>query len=102
MPLYYPPTSNSPGSATIYSTEIDFGTTAVGSKTFTITNGSVTTASLLIVQQSGMAATNKEADENEMDFLELSAMPQNGSFVLFANANPGPVQNKFIVNYQIG
>jgi hypothetical protein len=90
------------GSASIYETEIDFGTTnAVYNKTFTITDASVTSTSKIIVYQSGSAATGRQADENELETLNFAAIPGTGSFTLYAKCM-NRVSGKYKINYMLG
>lgn len=90
------------GSATITQIEVDFGTAPVRTKTFTVTDASVSTTSHLVVTQSGTAATGRQADENEMDPILFSGTPGSGQFTLIANALTGPVSGKYKVNYMVG
>lgn len=87
------------GGTSITETEIDFGSWPTFSKTFTIIDATVTTSSKINPIQSGKAATGKSADENELDLITFRAAPQTGSFLLFADAETGPVVGTFKVNY---
>ena len=82
--------------------EIDFGASAVREKRFTITNAAVTAATKIVATQSGKAATGRSADENEMDYLHLRAVPGAGTFTLHAACLTGRVSGKFKVSYLIG
>lgn len=82
--------------------EIDFGATAVYEKIFTVTDAAVVGTHLLMVSQSGAAATGKEQDENALDGLILRAVAGTGQFTLYASGVPGPVKGKFKINYLIG
>lgn len=93
-------TDGSDGALTISETEIDFGTIPVYEKVFTVTDASISSTSEIIAVQSGRAATDKEADENSMDFLVCNATPGTGEFTLNVKALPGPVSGKFKINYQ--
>lgn len=81
--------------------EIDFGSLGVFSGTFTITDSDVTGTSRIMAVQSGAAATGRQADENEMDPLNLRALPGTGQFTLYANGMDGPVAGKYKVNYRV-
>lgn len=89
--------------AQIRTVEVDFGTSPVYTQVggFTIIDADVTPTSLIMPNQSGVAATGKSADENEMDTLYLRAVPGTGQFTLYADAAPGPVTGKFKINYQV-
>jgi hypothetical protein len=93
-------TDGSDGALTISETEIDFGAIPVFSKVFTVTDASISSTSEIIAVQSGRAATDKDADENEADFLVCNCTPGSGSFLLNVMALPGPVSGKFKINYQ--
>jgi len=94
--------AHSGGAAAITEAEIDFGGAAVQSKRFTIANAAVLASSKIVVDQSGKAATGRNADENEMDYLHLRAVPAAGSFTLYAACLTGRVSGKFKINYLIG
>ncbi len=93
-----------PGGVTISSCEVDFGTTPLPEREFTITDAAVTATSKLIVTHAGNAATGKSADENAMDALVATAQPAAGSFTLYARTlDPvALVQGKFKFNYLVG
>lgn len=90
------------GSTSVITIEIDFGIIPTRSKTFTIIDLTVSTSSLIIINQSGAAATGRSADENEMDPLIFSGTPGTGTFTLIASALNGPVVGKYKVNYIVG
>lgn len=90
------------GSASITQIEIDFGVSPTRTKTFSITDASVSSTSNLVITQSGKAATGRQADENEMDPILFSGTPGSGQFILIANALTGPVTGKYKVNYMVG
>lgn len=87
------------GILSVQTAEIDFGATPLRSKTFTITDAGITPSSVILVCQSGAAATGEDQDENEMDTLILRAAPASGSMTLYATAMEGTVCGKFKVNY---
>jgi len=88
------------GALTVSEAEIDFGAVPVFEKTFTIVDSGVTASSKIIATQSGKSATNRQADENEMDSLLFSCSPGSGQFTLYARAFPGPISGLYKVNYQ--
>lgn len=90
------------GTTAISEIEIDFGSSAVRSKSFSVADAGVTAASKIVPQQSGKAATGRTADENEMDLLHLRAVPGAGAFTLYAACLTGRVNGKFKVSYIIG
>ena len=94
--------SLSGGGVATYTAEIDFGPVAVREKKFSVANAAVSGVSKITAQQSGAAATGRQADENEMDLLHLRARPGTGSFTLHAACLTGRVSGKFKINYLIG
>lgn len=90
------------GGFTGVETEIDFGTTPVFDKAFTITDAGVSATSKILVTQSGNAATGRQQDENEMDPLHCWTLPAAGSFTLRCRGLEGPVAGKFKVFYAVG
>ncbi len=90
------------GTLDIKQTEIDFGTTPVAEKSFTITDASVLVTSQLIGNVAYEAPTNKELDELEMDSLDLKFSPGAGQFILYARGLDGYISDKFKINYLVG
>lgn len=82
--------------------EIDFGTTPVWDKTFTITDAAVTALSNVAAVTSSVTATGRVGNDAVWDSLVLSATPAAGSFELSAMAIPGPIVGRRVVQYQIG
>jgi len=82
-------------------TEIDFGSSPVGSTSATITDTASTTDSIITVAPSAKAATNRTGDDMAWDGLMLSALPGTGSFTVYAMAVPGPVVGKRYIQYSI-
>lgn len=97
-----PPVSSPGSTADISETEIDFGTTGVVSKTFTIMDAAISPTSQIIATQSLAAATGKSQDENEMDRLAFRTYPGSGQFTLFAEGLCGSVYGAFKVLYLVG
>ena len=89
--------------ADVKSAEVDFGTLATRNDVVTISDVTVNTASQVTVQQSGAAATGRQADENELEFYVCNARAQNGSFVVNFMALDGcRLQGKSMINYVVG
>ena len=80
-------------------TEIDFGTTPVLQKTFTITDAGVSAASFIMAQLAYVAPTGKSLDELEFDSFDFRAAPGTGNFTLHARALEGSVAGNFKINY---
>jgi len=78
--------------------EIDFLTRSRTQK-FTIIDATVVATSRIIANQSGVAATGRQSDENEMDALLISCVPGAGQFDVYINALMGPVFGKYKFNY---
>jgi hypothetical protein len=93
-------TVGSPG--TWSETEIDFGSTPLFSKEFTVVDVTVTATNKIIVIPSGNAPTGLAVGEGEFDNIGYSAKAATGSFTLWAVATPGPVMGKRKIFYQIG
>jgi len=87
------------GLVSVTEAELDFGASAVWFKTFTISDAGITSTSKIVAVQSGAAATDREADENETDALILRCVPATGSMTVYADALRGPVSGKFKINY---
>jgi len=90
------------GGGDVTMVEIDFGTIPTRSKTFVVTDATITSSSHIMVTQSGTASTGRSADENEMDPITFSGTPQSGQFILIANTLNGPVVGKYRANYMVG
>ncbi len=90
-------------SSTIKQTEIDFGSTPINSKIFTITEASATATSKILVSVAYDAPTGKELDELEMDTLYVTAGNASaGQFDLIVSAIDGSyLHDKFKINYLI-
>lgn len=89
------------GSSTWTETEIDFGTTPVWSKTFTITDAAVSGTSKVVPVPSGSVATGRVGNDLEWDNLLLGALAGTGNFLLTALAIPGPIVGKRKIHYQV-
>lgn len=89
------------GGSTWTEAEIDFGAVPAYDGQFTVSDGSVSGASKIIVLPSGKAATGRTADDGQWDGLILSATPGTGNFTLFAMAMPGPVVGKRTIQYSV-
>jgi hypothetical protein len=81
--------------------EVDFGSTPQWTKTFTVTDANVTTATRVAVVPSGNVATGRVGNDAEWDSLICTALPAAGSFTLTVAAFPGPVVGARKVQYQI-
>jgi hypothetical protein len=84
--------------------EIDFGTSPLYNKVFTITDAAVlSTSKMLAVHDASLASAGKLQDDAEYDGLVCRAFPAGGggSFTLYVDAYPGPVVGKFKILYVI-
>lgn len=88
-------------SASVTGTEIelDFGTVHTRTKTFTITDASVSSTTLILMTVSGNAPTGRSADEVTMEGFTLSCIPTTGSFDVTVSSLLGPVTGKYKFNY---
>ncbi len=76
------------GGGSVTETEVDFGTTPVVEKTFTITDASITATSKIIVTESGSIGTARIAPGDSLwDTITYACIPATGSFTLFARAS---------------
>lgn len=83
--------------------EVDFGTTPVADATFTVSVSSVISTSIIVAAMSSDAPTGKDADEVEMDYLDIRCKAGTGLFTMFVSAaNDALVADKFKINYHIG
>ena len=82
---------------------LNFGTIPVYSKIFSVTNGAVTTTSKILVSSSASTANSAlGGDELEADSFTLSAYcAVNGTIIIYAIANPGPVKGIRNFIYQL-
>lgn len=72
------------GSFAITETEIDFGSTPVKDKRFTITDAGISATSKIMVTPSGNVATGRVGNDWEWDTIGFSALAGTGNFVLTA------------------
>lgn len=82
------------------SIEVDFGLMSY-SKTFTVTDVSVSPASKILAQVSSEPATDRQPGDAEWDTIVLAAQADTGQFFLTAFPVPGPVEGKRKVLYQV-
>lgn len=90
------------GSFALTQIEVDFGTAGAFVVIGTVVDAAVTATSKIIFLQSGIAATGKQADENEMDGIICTATPGAGSFVIQCRCDRSVTHGKFKVEYAIG
>jgi len=90
------------GSSTWTEVEVDFGSTPVWDKTFTITDAAVTSpAKKIIASPSGNVATGRVGNDLEWDNLLLGGLAGTGSFILTVLAIPGPIVGRRKIHYQV-
>lgn len=89
-------------SAGVMTTEIDFGSTPLYSKTFIVTDANITTSHQIIATHSAAAATGRSQDENELEALICRCVAGSGQFTMYVDALPGPVVGKYKINYVFG
>jgi hypothetical protein len=90
------------GGGTVTEVEVDFGTTPVFDATFTITDAAITSsASKVVISESGKPATGRVAGDAQWDSILCSANPSAGSAAVYARANPGPVVGKRKLQYSV-
>jgi hypothetical protein len=81
--------------------EVDFGATPTYSKSFDITDASVSGTSKVLVVPCGKPATGGKEDDWEWDGITFAANPGAGAFRVMASAFPGPVAGKRKISYQV-
>lgn len=82
-------------------TEIDFGSTPIRSKKFTVIDGSVTGSSKISVVPSGNVGTGRVGDDWEWDSIAFAAKAAAGSFTITAFAS-GRIMGNRKVYYSVG
>lgn len=92
------------GGSSLKSVEIDFGVLGKLSYVLTISDASFVVGQKIIVEQSGDAATGRQADENELEAFRTNAtITAAGSARVNVHALPGTLlQGKFRLNYTAG
>lgn len=90
------------GTFALTTVEIDFGVDAKFVAKLTVIDAAVTATSKIIALQSGIAATGRQADENEMDSITCNATPAAGSFILQCHCSRSVTHGLFKVDYTIG
>ena len=91
------------GATDIKQIEVDFGTTPIPNKIFTITDAGVSATSQLLAQTAYEAPTGKDLDEIEMDNLQIRCKPAAGSFDMYIEAaDSSYLADTFKINYLIG
>lgn len=82
-------------------TEIDFGSTPVFEKNFTITDTNILSTDTVKAEIAYIQPTSKDLDEVEMDSFDLKCQAQNDSFILYVRSLEGRVYDKFKIRYFI-
>lgn len=90
------------GAAAVTEIELDFGSPAVRSRTFTVADAAVNAASRIVMTQSGKTATGKSGGEAAFDAVICVCAPGAGAMTVEAFAVTGPVSGKMKFNYLIG
>lgn len=88
------------GISTLTEVEIDFGTTPVNNKTFTITDVTITNIKKIIIFPSPSNATGQVGNDWEVDGATFSAKANTGNMTLYVNA-PFSMNGKRKIYYQI-
>lgn len=87
------------GTFSVLETEIDFGSSPVSEKLFTITNASITPSSLIMITPSGNQATGRVGNDYSWETFSFSATPGSGNFQLWANCSNGAVVGRRKILY---
>lgn len=89
---------------TLTQTEVDFGTTPLYTKTFTIADSNVTSTSKFLGGLAYDAPTGKSLDELDMDQIEVKfglGQEALGSFNIVVTGLNGYLHDKFKINYVV-
>lgn len=89
------------GGVSLTAYEFDFGSRSKWSKTVTVTDATVSPTSKVVVWQTGLAATGRQADEAEMDMISCRAVPGSGSFKLTCSCERSITHGKFSMAYTV-
>lgn len=81
--------------------EVDFGSVGVASKSFTVTDGNVTSTMKIAVLASGNTATSRVGNDFEWDAIQFSAKAGTGNFALAANVLNGHVRGRRKILYNL-
>ena len=87
------------GGASVIETEIDFGSLPTDTVTVTVTDASITPASIVTVTPSGNTATGRVGNDYTWETITFSAIAQAGSFLLSAVCGNGTLVGKRKVFY---
>jgi hypothetical protein len=87
------------GTFTVVEAEIDFGNIPVSEKSFTITNGAITSGNLIMVSPSGNTATDRVGNDYSWETFSFSATAGTGNFELWANCSNGSLVGKRKILY---
>jgi hypothetical protein len=87
------------GTPKIKQTEIDFGTTPVMEKDFTIVDAEIVATTNIMAQLAYVAPTGKSLDELEFDSFDFRCVAGVGSFTIHAMSLEGLVADKYFINY---
>lgn len=86
----------------IKETELDFSSTPVSSKQFTVIDLSIVTTSKILACPSLSAPTGRTQDEMEMEAFNIRSVPYDGYATMQVDALTGPVTGKYKFNYVVG
>lgn len=81
--------------------EVDFGSSGVSSKTFTITDAEVLSNFNVIAQPSGKPATGRVGNDFSVEAIQCTTVPGSGSFVLHVVVLNGHIRGVRNIMYQI-
>lgn len=70
-------------------------------KFFTVIDSRCAASNVVLVTLSGLAPTDKDADETTMDFLSFTASAGDGYFGVYVQSLTGSLYGKFKINYLI-
>ena len=94
-------TSGAGNKAKSYEVEIDFGSTPIYSKTFTIVNSIISTNDKIMAFFSSNPATGRVGNDAEWDAISFSSVANAGTFSLTATSINGAVVDRRNIFYTI-
>lgn len=94
--------SAAPASVSITEVEVDFGSSPVYDKIFTIVDVLVSSTSKILISESGKIATGRVAQGDSIfDTINVAALPGTGSLQALCRASPGPVVGRRLLQYMV-
>jgi len=81
--------------------EVDWGSPRTSAR-FTVVDATVSAGMQILAFQSGSAATNRQADENELESFTVRAVAGTGQFTAYCDALTGRLSGRYRIAYIAG